>query len=140
MLALTPFYRRSLYNPFRELENFERRFFGDRTEADFRFDLYEKEEKYIIEADLPGFSKSNIDVSIEPPYLTVRAVREVPKDDGDARRYIHSERFFGSIERTFDIADSEAEGINVAYENGVLRITIPKRKNETPKKISLPIE
>ena len=140
MLALTPFYHRSIYDPFREFEKLERRIFGDRATPDFRFDLYEEEDSYIIEADLPGFLKSDINIEIEPPYLTVRATREVPRAERDEGRYLHSERFFGSFERSFDIANTDADGISAAYENGVLTLKIPKKKEETPKKISLSVE
>lgn len=140
MLALTPFYRRALYDPFRDFEKLERRFFGDRQTPDFRFDLYEEKGKYTIEADLPGFQKSNIDIEVEPPYLTIRAVREAPCTDGEDRRYIYSERFFGSFERTFDIAEVDGESISAAYENGVLKLTMTKKRTEEPKKKTIEIE
>lgn len=140
MLALTPFYRHALYDPFKEIEKLERRFFGDGSAPDFRFDLYEEGDNYIIEADIPGFSKSDINLEIEAPYLTIRAGREVPNVEENTRRYIHSERFFGTFERTFNIAEVDADGILAAYENGVLKLTMPKKKAENPKKKSLSIE
>ena len=140
MLALTPFYRHSLYDPFRDFEKLERRFFGDRTVPDFRFDLYEEGEIYVIKADLPGIAKADIDIEIEPPYLTVRATREAPSAEGTDRRYIHSERFYGSFERTFDIAGVDAESVSAAYENGVLTLTMPKKKAESTKKKSIAVE
>lgn len=140
MLALTPFYRHALYDPFKEFEKLERRFFSDRVTPDFRFDLYEKDGNYVIEADLPGFSKSDINIEIEAPYLTIRATREAPDAESGQRRYVHSERFFGSLERTFDIAEIDADAILAAYENGVLMLTMPKKKAENPKKKSVEIE
>ena len=140
MFALTPFYRHTVYDPFKDFEKLERRFFGDRATQDFGFDLYEEDESFVIEADLPGFSKSDIDIEIESPYLTIRAKREPAKTDGDERRYIHSERFFGSLERSFDIAQIDTDRISAAYENGVLTLTMPKKKVESPKKKSLSIE
>lgn len=140
MLALTPLYRHTLYDPFKEFEKLERRFFGDRVTPDFRFDLYEKEENFIIEADLPGVLKSDINIEIEAPYLTIRVTRESKNADDAAIRYIHSERFFGSFERTFDIADVDTEAISASYENGVLKLTMPKKKAENHKKKSLVIE
>ena len=140
MLALTPFYRRTIYDPFKEFERLERRFFGDRTTSDFRFDLYEKDDCYIMEADLPGFSKSDINIEIEPPYLTIKAVRSPKEAEREDGRYIHSERFFGGFERTFDIAGVDTEGISATYEDGVLCLVMSKKKMETSKKISLPIE
>ena len=140
MLALTPFYRHSLYDPFRDFEKLERRFFGDRAVPDFRFDLYEEDEKYIVVADLPGVDKNDIDIEIEPPFLTVRATREAPNEREDSRRYIHAERYFGSFERTFNIAEVDAETVSAVYENGVLKLTMPKKAPEASKKKSIAIE
>ena len=140
MLALTPFYRHSLYDPFRNFEKLERRVFGDRIVPDFRFDLYEEGEKYIVVADLPGIDKNDIDVEIEPPYLTVRATREAPGEGENSRRYIHAERFFGSFERTFNIAEVDAEAVSAVYENGVLKLTMPKKTVESSKKKSIAVE
>ena len=143
MFALTPFRRRSLgceYDPFREFENLERRFFGSAGMPDFRIDICEKEDCYLLEADLPGFSKSDINIEIEPPYLTIKAVRSPKEAEREDGRYIHSERFFGGFERTFDIAGVDTEGISATYEDGVLCLVMPKKKMETSKKISLPIE
>ena len=140
MLALTPFYRHALYDPFKEFDRLERRIFGERAASELRFDLYEKDETYIIEADLPGFSKSDINVEFEPPYLTVRATREAPKVEGEGCRYIHSERYFGTLERTFDVAEVDAGAASVTFENGVLRLVMPKKRVEKSNKFSLPIE
>ena len=140
MLALTPFYRHSLYGPFRDFERLERRFFGDRIASDFRFDLYEEEENYVLEADLPGVAKADIDIEIESPYLTVRATREAPDEENGERRYIHSERFYGSFERTFDFAGVDSETLSATFDNGVLKLKIPKKKAESQKKKSITIE
>ena len=138
MLALTPFRRFTPYDPFKEIERLEQRFFGNRTTSEFLFDLYEENEQYIAEAELPGFSKDEINIEIEVPYLTVRASRGSEK--AETRRYIHSERFYGAFERTFDISGVEADAIRAEYENGVLKLVMPKKKMDTPKKKSLDIE
>ena len=140
MLALTPFYRHSLSDSFRDFEKLERRLMGDRVLFNFCFDLYEGGENYILEADLPGVAKKDIDIEIESPYLTVRVTRETPKEDGAERRYIHSERFFGSLERTFDIAEVDVDAVSATFENGVLKLVMPKRKADDPKKKSIAIE
>ena len=138
MLALTPFRRYAPYDPFKELERLEQRFFGDRSPSGFPFDLYEEEDRYIVEADLPGFMKNEIEIEIEAPYLTIRASRE--SSGAEQRRYIHSERFFGRFERTFDVSGVDTDAILAGYENGVLKLTMPKKKADSPKKKSLEIE
>ena len=138
MLALTPFRRYTPYDPFKELEKLEQRFFGNRTPSDFSFDLYEENARYVIEAELPGFSKADINVEIEAPYLTVKALRE--SVGAEARRYIHSERFYGALERTFDVSGVDTDSITAEYENGILRLSMPKKNADAPKKKSLEIE
>ena len=138
MFALTPFRRRSLgceYDPFREFENLERRFFGSVGMPDFRIDICEKEDCYLLEADLPGFSKEDIHIDIEGAYMTVRAERAAPKSEkGEDGRYLRSERVFGAVERTFELSGVDADGLRASYENGVLSIEMPKKTVERKKK------
>ena len=78
MFGLTPFrsnYYVSAYDPFKEMEEFERRFFGQRTPA-MKTDIRETENAYILESDLPGFSREDIHAEIKNGYLTIRAERK----------------------------------------------------------------
>ncbi len=143
MFALTPFRHRSLmggYDPFREFENLERRFFGSTPLPEFRIDIREEDDGYVLEADLPGYKKSDITIELEGSYMTVRAERKSESTgDGDGK-YLRSERVFGSIERTFDLSGVDTESLHASYENGVLTIRMEKKKAVEEKKRALPIE
>ncbi|MBQ2719326.1 MAG: Hsp20/alpha crystallin family protein [Clostridia bacterium] len=144
MLALTPFVRRGAvapYDPFRELENLERRFFGREALPVFSVDICEETDRYVLEADLPGFLKEDIHLDIEGQYLTLRAERKMAKDgEGAEVKYLRSERFYGTFSRTFDLSGVDADALHATYENGVLRVLMPKKKAQSPEKRELTID
>ena len=82
MLELIPFIsnnRVSNYDPFKDMENFEKRFFGTDRISSFKTDIKDNGNEYLLEADLPGFKKEDIDVNLENNYLTIKAERKVEK-------------------------------------------------------------
>lgn len=141
MFALTPFRHRYLegYDPFREFENLERRFFARSDLPDFRIDIREEGDVYILEADLPGFNKEDIRIELEGNYMTVRGERS-QKEEKEEGRYLRSERSYGAVERTFDLSGVDAAALRAVYRDGVLTVTMPKKKVEQPKTHQLPIE
>ncbi|MBO7293683.1 MAG: Hsp20/alpha crystallin family protein [Clostridia bacterium] len=142
MHSLTPFRRHSLlggFDPFREFENLERRFFSGASLPELRIDIREVEEAYILEADLPGYRKEDISIEIEGQYMSVRAERTT---DGksEEERYLRSERSFGAVERTFYLGGVDIDGLVASYENGVLRVKMPKKKAPEREKKTVQIE
>ena len=78
MFELTPYERRhqrALFNPFRDMENFEKNFWGDMSATDFKTDIKDNGKEYVLEAELPGFKKEDIHVDIEDGYMTISAER-----------------------------------------------------------------
>lgn len=142
MYGLTPFDRRhgfSLYNPFREFDALEKTFFGSRSVGEFKTDIYQDGNNYILEADLPGFQKDDIHIDLNDNRLTIRAERHCQSEEKDAEgNCIHSERCFGSFARSFDISAVKAEEIKAEYKDGVLKLTMPKQ--EVPEKKSRTLE
>ncbi|MDO4563999.1 MAG: Hsp20/alpha crystallin family protein [Clostridia bacterium] len=130
MLYLTPYSRRrhaAPYDPFAELERMERAFFGDSTLNGFLTDISDKGDHYLLEAELPGFSKEDIKVDVDNDCLTISASRKQQSEDKKAG-YIRRERCFGSFKRSFDVSDVDTEKIEAAYENGILKLNLPKRQ------------
>lgn len=136
MFELMPFSHKyqpvSIFDPFREMEAFERRFFGEpffnemRPMRHFRTDIRDQGESYLLEADLPGFRKEDIRLEVENGALTVRAERHEEKEEKGDSGYIQRERRCGSYVRSFDLTGIDADQIRAAYENGVLKLTLPK--------------
>jgi HSP20 family protein len=136
MFELVPYTRKrnvTFYNPFDELEDMQRRFFGETAIRDFKTDIRDEGEHYLLEADLPGFKKEDISVNIEGDTLTIRAERSESTEEKDSKgNYIKRERSFGSFSRSFDLTGIRVEDIAAAYENGVLKLTMPKKQETLP--------
>ena len=101
-------------------------------------DIKESENEYTIIADLPGFDKSNINLSIDEGYLTIKASEE--KVDDSNGRYMLKERNMRNYSRTFSLPDNALDSkVSAKYSNGILNITIPKSKeiNKNVKQIKI---
>lgn len=144
MLELIPFLsnnnRMSNYNPFREMDEFEKRFFGGNNISSFKTDIKDNGNSYLLEAELPGFKKEDIDVSIDNDYLTIKAERKAETEEKDKKgRYIRCERSYGAFSRSFDISDIEAGKIDAEYTDGVLKLIMPKKEKAIPETKKLEI-
>lgn len=129
------------YNPFRDLEDMERLFLRDRTIGEFKTDISEDEQAYILEADLPGFKKEDVHVDLEGDSLIIRAERKSESEEKDqSGNCIRRERCFGSFSRSFDISGVKSEEIKASLDNGVLRLTLPKKQASLPASRRLEIE
>ena len=95
-------------------------------------DVKEKDGNYILEIDVPGYSKEDIKIELENGYLTVTAEKEENKDEEDKKsRYIHKERFYGKCSRSYYAGDNvKEEDIKATFKNGILKIEFPKEKKE----------
>jgi HSP20 family protein len=99
-----------------------------------RTDVIEEADDYKLITDLPGFTKSDIGISLKEDILTITASHK------DAEpKYIRRERVQSSYERSFRVENVTAEDISASYENGVLTVTIPKKQPVEPetKKIAI---
>ena len=89
----------------------------------------EKDDKYIIEMDLPGYEKENINLSLKDGYLEVSAKVEKEENSGESERFIQKERFYGECSRNFYVGDwVEETDIHAEFKNGILKITVPKKE------------
>ncbi|MCI6375013.1 MAG: Hsp20/alpha crystallin family protein [Clostridiales bacterium] len=97
-------------------------------------DVKEFGDHYELDMELAGFRKEDIKAELKDGYLTIKAERHTSKDDSDANgRVVRSERFMGTCQRTFYVGDHvKREDVSAAYEDGVLKLNIPK-KVEQPK-------
>ena len=120
------------YDPFRDMEALERAFFGNRDflgdVGTFKTDIQENGDSFLLEADLPGFKKEDIHVDVDDGRLTISAERHSNYEDKDKKgNFLRCERSYGSYARSFDISGIDAAQIKAAYNDGVLRVTLPKQ-------------
>lgn len=91
----------------------------------FRTDIKDSGDHYVIEAELPGFDKEDIKVDYENNYLTIQAKREsLAKEERD--NYIRQERHYGEFVRRFFVEDIDENTIEATFKNGILTLNCPK--------------
>lgn len=140
MFDLIPYTRRhgdslcrGFYDPFRELETLQRSFFGQQELPAFRTDVRDQGASYLLESELPGFRKEDIHLDVDDDTLTISAERKSESEDKDENgKYVKRERSYGAFRRSFDLTGIDAQNIKAAYQDGVLKLTLPKQ-TEQPK-------
>lgn len=103
----------------------------------FKIDIKEKEKEYLVEAELPGIKKSEIDLSIDEDNLCI-SVNRTEEVNEKNKEYVHRERRTSSMSRRIRLADAKNDAISAKLDNGILTITVPKQeKKSTTKKITI---
>ena len=135
MFELIPFdrhMRSASFDPFRMLDEMDRRFFANAPSVTaFRTDVLDTGDAFKLECELPGFKKEDIKIDIENDCLTISAERKADTKEGKDN-YIKRERIYGSFSRSFDVSGINVDGIEAAYTDGVLAVTLPKKAAEIP--------
>ena len=128
------------YNPFatKSVGNFFEDFFNrgitDFVGSDFSastpsVNVVETENSYRVEVAAPGLEKKDFEVSIDNGFLNISARKEHEEEVQDGDKYMRREFNFTSFTRSFQLPDTvQADDIAANYENGVLKITLPKKE------------
>ena len=141
-------YPANTYTPFREMEALERRFFtpfmedffrGDAM-TQFRTDVTDEGDHFLMESDLPGFDKKDIRLELNGDTLTVKAERRSKTEQKEKDKIVRMERTYGSYSRSYDLTGIDAEAIKAKYENGVLQLILPKKEQLPPASRQISIE
>ena len=108
-------------------------FTSSNTTKLMKTDIQEKDDKYILDMDLPGCDKEDIKAQLKDGYLTISAQKNTSNEDKDEKgNYIRRERYCGKCSRSFYVGDSiKEEDIKASFNNGILELTFPK---EVPQK------
>ena len=94
---------------------------------DVKCDIYEENDEYHIEMDIPGYDKKDINIEVKDGYLTIKASKET-EDKEESKNYIRRERVVGSFTKSFALGDVDTDKIDAKFENSILNITIPKQE------------
>ena len=140
------------YDPFRDLRTLQEevnrlfstnltRAFGDegigRGAWAPSVDIYENKDHIVLEAELPGMKQEDFDLSIENNVITLRGERRFEKTD-ETDNYHRVERSYGAFTRSFTLPQTvSAEGATAEYNNGVLRVTLPKKEETKARRIEV---
>ena len=129
--------------PFRSLENVDRKLYGKHAGREMLTDVKEHENHYAVEIDLPGFKKDEIKLELNEGYLTITASKGVDEEEKNKQgRIVRQERYSGVMQRTYYVGDQmKAEDIKAKYEDGVLKLEIPKvEEKKLPEEHTIMIE
>ena len=98
-------------------------------------DVLEKDGQYLLDIELPGYEKKDVQAELKDGYLTIEANKDQTIENKDEKsNFVRKERYTGSMKRTFYVGeDVKEEDIQAAFKDGVLTITLPK---EDPKKVA----
>ena len=98
--------------------------------AVMRTDVKENENGYELHIDLPGYKKEDVQAQLKEGYLTITAASKTNEDQKDeAGKFIRRERYYGSCSRSFYVGeDIEQEDIKAKFEDGILKISVPKKE------------
>lgn len=98
----------------------------------FRADVRENEKEYIVEAELPGVSRDQIDINLDHNMLTITA-KQGNTINEENHEYIRRERRYGEFRRSFSLYNINEDSVTAHYDNGILKVTLPKINGGTRK-------
>ncbi|MDF0650616.1 MAG: Hsp20/alpha crystallin family protein [Nitrospira sp. LK70] len=155
MSGLTRWEPTTRWNPFKELEEMEKRlssFFGrtpvstgDKKEAitvaewSPLVDISEDEKEYVIKAEVPEMKKEEIKINVQDDVLAISGERKYEKEE-KSKKYHRVERAYGSFMRSFVLPeDADGSKVNAEYKDGVLKVHLPKSEKAKPKAIEVKV-
>jgi|HigsolmetaGSP11D_1036233.scaffolds.fasta_scaffold01689_11 HSP20 family protein len=128
-----PFGKRGVASPWDELDRAVERFFGQPFFSPFfhqdpmKVDIKETETQYIVEAEIPGVKKENIKLDLDDDVLTIH-VDQNEQIEEKGVNYIRKERKTASFSRSFYVENVNPEQVSAKYENGILKVVLPKKE------------
>lgn len=135
MSGLVPFNRKNknlVNSDFGDFYNMLDDFFSDNWPSrrslvgdTFKVDVQENDKQYLIEAELPGVNKDEVNLELNEGRLNISVKREEHINE-EKKNYIHKERRYSSMSRSVYLADAKQDGVKANLENGVLTVTVPK--------------
>ena len=114
-----------------DAKNVEKKLYGRKAAHMMKTDIKEKADGYELVMDLPGFTKDEIQATLENGYLTIQAEKGLDKDEKEKEtgRYIRRERYAGACSRSFYVGEGVTEeDIKAEFKHGILTLVVPKKE------------
>ncbi len=106
--------------------------------ATIRLDVTDKDGAYEVKADLPGVTKDDISVTVDGDFVSIAAEVKKEREVKEGERVLKSERYFGRVARSFRLAaEIDLGAAQAKFENGVLRLTLPKKAAPSAKQLTV---
>lgn len=113
-------------------------FNGETPLSDVKIDVSESDTAYTVKAELPGVDKKDIDVKVDGNVVSITAKAERNKELKEGERVIRSERYSGTISRSFSLgSDIDESASSAQYQDGVLSLTLQKKKDAPQKRLQI---
>ena len=120
---------------------FDDSFFTRKERNLMKTDIRELKDKYIVDVDLPGFNKKDINLSLDNGYLNIKAKAEKNDENKKEGKYLHQERFYGECSRSFYVGEEiEEKDIKAEFKDGILKVELPKKEISKEEKTIKQIE
>jgi HSP20 family protein len=130
------------YDPFGELDDLFRGFFvrpmavEGKPHLQIKMDVSESENTYHVQAEIPGVTKEDINITIDGNQVAISAEVKQEKEAPNGEKLLRSERYYGKVYRAFTLAqDVDESNANAKYANGVLDLTLPKKALASARKL-----
>lgn len=102
-----------------------------------RVDIFDDGNNFVLSAELPGVSREDFDIDVKDNRLTIKGEKKL-ENKTEKEGYLRVERSYGVFERSFFLDDNiDRENIKAEYEDGVLRLTLPRKQDKPSKKIEV---
>ncbi|MGC9453615.1 MAG: Hsp20/alpha crystallin family protein [Phycisphaerae bacterium] len=100
-------------------------------------DISEREDSVVVQAEIPGMKRDDIDISVQDNHLTISGEKKESEEHKEGE-YYHSERRYGTFRREIPLpAGVDADNVDATYRDGVLTVTLPKSEEAKPRKIEI---
>ena len=115
----------------KDMKNVEKKLYGRKASHVMKTDIKETDNGYELVVDLPGFTKDEVQATLENGYLTISAEKGLDKDEKEKEtgHYIRKERYAGACSRSFYVGeDVEQTDIKAEFKHGILTLFVPKKE------------
>jgi len=103
-----------------------------------KIDVKEQEKGYLVQAEIPGVKKEDIHVAVDGAIVSISAERREEKDVREGERVLRTERYFGKVSRSFQLAQEIDEAqVSAKYTDGVLELVLPKKAATQARRITI---
>lgn len=103
--------------------------------SSMKCDIYEKENKYFVEMDIPGFKKDEIKIECDKGNLIITAAKEEKENiEDEDKNYLRRERIYNKYSRSFYLGDISEDEISAKFNDGTLTVVVPKKHEVDTKK------
>ena len=111
---------------------------GEGLPSEFKVDIKESPQAYVVHAELPGVRKEDLQVTVNQGVLTIAAEVKQHDQKTDDEKVVRSERYFGSVSRSFQLPlEVDQSTAKASYENGILELSLPKTQAQGGRRIEV---